>query len=240
MSLISEGPSGRGRELGAPAPDLRRPPTRGHAHSRPTRCARARRAPPCGARRGGTSRQCRTGSASSHAPRAEPLSSGFERFTPPGARAGQTYVLHPDRVRRNRMAPTPLQQLNEHGQSVWVDYLSRPFIEDGELAAPGRRRRPWRHLQPHDLPGRDRRGRRLRRAAPRGARDRERAEGDLPGARRPRHPGRLRRARARCTTRTATAGSRSRSTRTSPTTPQGTIDEAEAPARSSSTGRTCS
>jgi transaldolase len=33
------------------------------------------------------------------------------------------------------MAPTPLQQLAEHGQSVWVDYLSRTFIEDGELAA---------------------------------------------------------------------------------------------------------
>ena len=32
------------------------------------------------------------------------------------------------------MAPTPLQQLNELGQSVWVDYLSRSFIEDGELA----------------------------------------------------------------------------------------------------------
>ncbi len=32
------------------------------------------------------------------------------------------------------MAPTPLPQLNELGQSVWVDFLSRPFIEDGELA----------------------------------------------------------------------------------------------------------
>ena len=32
------------------------------------------------------------------------------------------------------MAPTPLQQLDEHGQSVWVDYLSRSFIQDGELA----------------------------------------------------------------------------------------------------------
>jgi transaldolase len=32
------------------------------------------------------------------------------------------------------MATTPLQQLNDHGQSVWVDYLSRPFIENGELA----------------------------------------------------------------------------------------------------------
>jgi transaldolase len=32
------------------------------------------------------------------------------------------------------MAPSPLQQLHEHGQSVWIDYLSRPFVEDGELA----------------------------------------------------------------------------------------------------------
>jgi transaldolase len=32
------------------------------------------------------------------------------------------------------MATTPLQQLAEHGQSVWVDYLSRPFVERGELA----------------------------------------------------------------------------------------------------------
>ena len=32
------------------------------------------------------------------------------------------------------MAPTPLQQLDELGQSVWVDYLSRTFIEQGELA----------------------------------------------------------------------------------------------------------
>src|SRR3954464_5853682 len=32
------------------------------------------------------------------------------------------------------MASTPLQQLNEHGQSVWVDFLSRTFIEDGDLA----------------------------------------------------------------------------------------------------------
>ncbi len=32
------------------------------------------------------------------------------------------------------MAPSPLQQLHDHGQSVWIDYLSRPFVEDGELA----------------------------------------------------------------------------------------------------------
>src|SRR4051812_19210497 len=29
---------------------------------------------------------------------------------------------------------TPLQQLGEHGQSVWIDYLSRKFVKDGELA----------------------------------------------------------------------------------------------------------
>jgi len=30
---------------------------------------------------------------------------------------------------------TPLQQLGEHGQSVWIDYLSRKFVKDGGLAA---------------------------------------------------------------------------------------------------------
>jgi transaldolase len=29
---------------------------------------------------------------------------------------------------------TPLQQLAEHGQSVWIDFLSRNFINDGDLA----------------------------------------------------------------------------------------------------------
>jgi transaldolase len=28
---------------------------------------------------------------------------------------------------------TPLKQLAEHGQSVWIDYLSRPFAHDGDL-----------------------------------------------------------------------------------------------------------
>jgi transaldolase len=32
------------------------------------------------------------------------------------------------------MATTPLQQLSQHGQSIWIDYLSRPFIHDGDLA----------------------------------------------------------------------------------------------------------
>jgi transaldolase len=31
------------------------------------------------------------------------------------------------------MGTTPLQQLAEHGQAVWIDYLSRPFIKDGDL-----------------------------------------------------------------------------------------------------------
>jgi transaldolase len=29
---------------------------------------------------------------------------------------------------------TPLKQLAEHGQSVWIDYLSRKFVHDGDLA----------------------------------------------------------------------------------------------------------
>jgi transaldolase len=33
------------------------------------------------------------------------------------------------------MPATPLQQLADHGQSVWIDFLSRQFLEDGDLAA---------------------------------------------------------------------------------------------------------
>ncbi len=29
---------------------------------------------------------------------------------------------------------TPLKQLAEQGQSVWIDYLSRRFVQDGDLA----------------------------------------------------------------------------------------------------------
>src|ERR671917_1953800 len=32
------------------------------------------------------------------------------------------------------MAKTPLQQLADHRQSVWIDYLSRPFVQGGDLA----------------------------------------------------------------------------------------------------------
>ena len=32
------------------------------------------------------------------------------------------------------MPETPLTQLSAHGQSVWIDYLSRAFVQDGGLA----------------------------------------------------------------------------------------------------------
>jgi transaldolase len=32
------------------------------------------------------------------------------------------------------MAKTPVQELADHGQSVWIDYLSRPFVQDGGLS----------------------------------------------------------------------------------------------------------
>jgi transaldolase len=32
------------------------------------------------------------------------------------------------------MPKTPLQQLADHGQSVWIDYLSRTFVQGGDLA----------------------------------------------------------------------------------------------------------
>src|SRR3954454_7455695 len=31
------------------------------------------------------------------------------------------------------MAPNPLQQLAEHDQSVWIDFLSRKFVKEGDL-----------------------------------------------------------------------------------------------------------
>ena len=33
------------------------------------------------------------------------------------------------------MAKTPLQELADYGQSVWIDYLSRSLVEDGDLAS---------------------------------------------------------------------------------------------------------
>ena len=81
------------------------------------------------------------------------------------------------------MAKSRLHELSELGQSVWIDYLSRQMLQSGEARPDdggGRRRR--RHLEPDDLPEGDRRGRRLRRAAARGARRGGRPEGGLPPA----------------------------------------------------------
>jgi transaldolase len=33
------------------------------------------------------------------------------------------------------MPDTPLHQLSAAGQRAWIDYLSRPFVQDGELQA---------------------------------------------------------------------------------------------------------
>ena len=56
---------------------------------------------------------------------------------------------------------TPLKQLAEHDQSVWIDFLSRRFVKDGDLKGLVDQGVVGRDLQPDDLPGRDRRGRRL-------------------------------------------------------------------------------
>jgi len=32
------------------------------------------------------------------------------------------------------MSKSPLHQLADHGQSVWLDYLSRDILESGKLA----------------------------------------------------------------------------------------------------------
>ena len=70
------------------------------------------------------------------------------------------------------MAKSRLNQLSELGQSVWIDYLSRaPDSQRGARADDGGGRRRRRHLEPDDLPEGDRGGRRLRRAAARGARE---------------------------------------------------------------------
>src|SRR5580658_9265580 len=35
---------------------------------------------------------------------------------------------------RSRAMPNPLKQLNEHGQSVWLDFVSRELLRTGQLA----------------------------------------------------------------------------------------------------------
>ena len=61
--------------------------------------------------------------------------------------------------------PNPLRTLQEYGQSVWLDFVSRDLLKSGGLAkliARGRAAR--RHLEPVDLRKGDRPRRRLRRA----------------------------------------------------------------------------
>src|SRR3954469_25575810 len=61
----------------------------------------------------------------------------------PGHRSFPAILVGHGFIDRNRhdllqgepMATTPLQQLAQHGQSVWLDYLSRKFIHEGELEA---------------------------------------------------------------------------------------------------------
>ena len=95
------------------------------------------------------------------------------------------------------MASTPLQQLDEHGQSVWVDYLSRPFIEDGDLAGLVDDGVHGVTSNPTIFQGAIAEGDAYDEQLREVLETETRAEGDLPGARRPRHPGRLRRAAAR-------------------------------------------
>src|SRR3954462_14286761 len=38
-----------------------------------------------------------------------------------------------ERDRGDGMSKTPLEELSELGQSVWIDYLSRDLLESGEL-----------------------------------------------------------------------------------------------------------
>ena len=136
---------------------------------------------------------------------------------------------------RMHMAKSRLHELTEHGQSVWIDSLSREWLADGtleRLMERGRRRR--RHLEPDDLPEGARRGRLVRRPAPRAARAARTTRSEIffalavarrQGGVRPAAPGLGRRATGR------TATSRSRSTPTSRTTREATFEQAHAPAR---------
>ena len=83
------------------------------------------------------------------------------------------------------MAKTPLQELADHGQSVWIDYLSRPFVQDGDLAGLVERGVVGVTSNPTIFQGAIAEGDALRRPDPRDRRERrDRAEGDLHRARR--------------------------------------------------------
>ena len=128
------------------------------------------------------------------------------------------------------MPDTPLTQLSAHGQSVWVDFLSRTFVRDGELAAlvarasaaSRRTRRSSRPRSPTATPTTSSSARCSRpRPSPRRSSSRS--------------PSRTSATRATCCARSgttpartpATAGSRSRSTRSLAHDTEATIAEAK-------------
>ena len=129
------------------------------------------------------------------------------------------------------MPDTPLQQLQAHGQSVWIDYLSRPFVEDGELAGLVRDGVTGVTSNPTIFQGAIADGD----AYDEQLREVLQTETDpkevflaLARQRHPRAPATLlQRSLGRAAAPTATAGSRSRSTPTWPTTPRRTIAEAK-------------
>src|SRR4051812_7029076 len=112
---------------------------------RPTRSEPARPVPLAGARHFAASKPSPPGCENSQAGRADPLCGSARpvgdprpAFTaspclPPGRRHAGGITPNAD-PKEGRMSQTPLQQLQAHGQSVWIDYLSRPFVEGGELA----------------------------------------------------------------------------------------------------------
>src|SRR3954471_13550908 len=52
----------------------------------------------------------------------------------PGSPAtGRVACLEVPKPRRSSMAESPLHELSAQGQSVWIDFLSRPLINDGDL-----------------------------------------------------------------------------------------------------------
>ena len=64
------------------------------------------------------------------------------------------------------MPKTRLQELSEHGQSVWLDYLSRDILQNGKLAEMmDRDAVVGVDVEPDDLPEGDLLRRRVRRAA---------------------------------------------------------------------------
>ena len=136
--------------------------------------------------------------------------------------------LHPPEEIRH--GQTPLEQLDEHGQSVWIDFLSRDFVEDGELqglvdeGVVGVTSNPT--IFQSAIADGDAYDEQLREVL----KDETRAEGGLPRARRRATSSGacdLLRAGLGRGQRQATAGSRSRSTRTSRTTRRARSTEAK-------------